>query len=90
MSRIRITMDNAALRDVAMRTAAGKKPQFDARTTQVLQRVSASHSGGQVDEVDEALRAALLQLPGIQRFDGAQIRKWATRISERQDPLTES
>ncbi|MFJ2031697.1 hypothetical protein [Streptosporangium sp. NPDC087985] len=90
MSRIRITMDNAALRDVAMRAATGKRPRFDDRTTQVVQRVMASHSGGPVDEVDRALRAALLQLPGIQQFDGAQIRSWATQISLRQDPLAEA
>ncbi|WP_433242842.1 hypothetical protein ACQPYK_38800 [Streptosporangium sp. CA-135522] len=90
MSRIRITMDNAALRDVAMRTAAEKKPLFDARATQVVQRVEASHGGEPVEEVYAALRAALLQLPGIQQFEEAQIRRCATRISLRQDPMTEA
>ncbi|MFF5209027.1 hypothetical protein [Streptosporangium sp. NPDC000396] len=90
MSRVRITMDNAALRDVAMRAATGKRSEFDVRATQVVQRISASHGGRPVDEVYEALQAGLLQIPGIQQFDEAQIRKCATRISLRQEPLAES
>ncbi|MEU0520850.1 hypothetical protein [Streptosporangium sp. NPDC006007] len=87
MSRIRITMDNAALRDVATRAAATREPAFDGRAAQVVRRVAASHGGRPVEEVYEALRAALIQLPGVQRFDEAQIRGCATRIGERRDPL---
>ncbi len=86
MSRVRITMDNAALRDVATSTTA-QEPEFDIRATQVVRRVGASHGGRPVDEVYETLRASLLQIPGVQKFDETQIRRCATRISERQDPL---
>ncbi|MGV9771267.1 hypothetical protein [Streptosporangium sp. NPDC003464] len=89
MSRVRITMDNAALREVAAHTAAGREPRLDARTTQVVVRIGAGHGGRPVEEVEEALRTALLQLPGVQQFDGAQIGRWARRISLRQDPLAE-
>ncbi|MEV8632357.1 hypothetical protein AB0395_11945 [Streptosporangium sp. NPDC051023] len=86
MPRVRITMDNAALRDVAA-GAAAREPGFDVRATQVVRRVGASHSGRPVDEVYETLRASLLQIPGVQKFDETQIRRCATLISERQDPL---
>ncbi|GAA3093805.1 hypothetical protein [Streptosporangium carneum] len=89
MPRVRITMDNAALRDVAT-GAATREPGFDVRAVQVVRRVGASHGGRPVDEVYETLRASLLQIPGVQKFDEAQIRGCATRISQWQDPLPKS
>lgn len=89
MSRVRITMDNAALRDVATGALAGETG-FDVRTVQVIRRVGASHGGRPVDEVYEALRAGLARLPGTsgtRRWEESRIHRCAVRISEGQDPL---
>ncbi|MEV7008110.1 hypothetical protein [Streptosporangium sp. NPDC051022] len=85
MPRVRITMDNAALRDVAAH--ATRESGFDVRTTQVIRRVATSHGGRPADEVYETLRVSLLQIPGVRHLDERRIRECAVRISERRDPL---
>ncbi|MFD0887144.1 hypothetical protein ACFQ08_21580 [Streptosporangium algeriense] len=86
MSRVRITMDNAELRDVVP-GAAAREAGFDVRAVQVIRRVGASHEGHPAEEVYETLRASLLQIPGARTFDEARVRRCATLISERRDPL---
>ncbi|MFF0575738.1 hypothetical protein ACFY19_34735 [Streptosporangium saharense] len=87
MSRVRITMDKAALRDVAP-GAAAREAGFDVRAVQVIRRVGASHDGRPAEEVYEALRTSLLQIPGSRAFNEARVRRCATLISERRDPLS--
>ncbi|GHH66901.1 hypothetical protein GCM10017673_13190 [Streptosporangium violaceochromogenes] len=86
MSRVRITMDNAALRDVATGALAGETG-FDVRAVQVIRRIGASHGGRPVDEVYEALRAGLARIPGPRRWEETRVHRCAVRISERRDPL---